>query len=172
MTGYLAAPLFTQAERRWNAELAKLLRARGCRVILPQEKAEKMLTGKIKFDAQTLFDHAVNSLEKCDVVIAVLDGPDPDSGTSWECGYAWKLGRPIIGVRTDLRPGGDDPTLPVNLMLGRSCQRLLKVDRSMKTVKAIADQIDVILRTVRVRDKSIFPVILFTLALLRHSLGI
>jgi nucleoside 2-deoxyribosyltransferase len=53
------------------------------------------------------------------------DGAYVDSGTAWECGYAHKEGRPIVGVRTDLRRGGDDPRASVNLMLSQCCKELV-----------------------------------------------
>jgi hypothetical protein len=31
-----------------------------------------------------------------------LGGPDPDSGTAWECGYAFGK-KPVVLVRTDVR---------------------------------------------------------------------
>ena len=33
-----------------------------------------------------------------------MDGPDPDSGTCWECGYAYRK-KPVILFRTDFRAG-------------------------------------------------------------------
>ncbi len=146
LTVYIAGPLFTQAERTWNAELAKWLRGIGYQVVLPQEAAEEMLAEKASFDSQALFDNAVKGIEAADLVIAVLDGPDPDSGTSWECGYAWKSGTPIMGVRTDLRPGGDDISRPVNLMLARSCRDFLIVAASKRTAQAVANQINAVIK--------------------------
>ena len=36
-----------------------------------------------------------------------MDGPDPDSGTCWEVGYAFGLKKWIVLVRTDIRaPAG------------------------------------------------------------------
>ena len=32
-----------------------------------------------------------------------MDGPDPDSGTCWEVGYAYGSKKPIVLVRTDFR---------------------------------------------------------------------
>ena len=32
-----------------------------------------------------------------------MDGPDPDSGTCWEVGYAYGVRKPIVLVRTDFR---------------------------------------------------------------------
>lgn len=59
-----------------------------------------------------------------DIVVAVLDGSDADSGTAWETGYACAKGIPVIGVRTDFRLQGDDKGL--NLMLSRSCTQLIE----------------------------------------------
>ena len=44
-----------------------------------------------------------------------MDGPDPDSGTAWECGYAYGK-KPVILVRTDIRTR-DDRSGPYNAML-------------------------------------------------------
>ena len=41
---YLAGPLFTQAERRWNAELAAALTAKGFQMLVPQVLAEALIT--------------------------------------------------------------------------------------------------------------------------------
>lgn len=139
---YFAAPLFTHAERLWNAEVARLLRSKGYRVILPQEGAMEMLAGKESFSAHTLFKLAVESLEECNIVLAILDSPDPDSGTAWECGYATKLGRPIVGVRTDLRKGGDDAERPVNLMLAQSCVDFISGSVSTVDCATLVDQIE------------------------------
>jgi nucleoside 2-deoxyribosyltransferase len=50
-------------------------------------------------------------------VLAFLDGSDVDSGTAAEIGYAAALPRPVVGVRTDLRPGGDNEAATVNLQV-------------------------------------------------------
>ncbi|MGC8710436.1 MAG: nucleoside 2-deoxyribosyltransferase [Candidatus Micrarchaeia archaeon] len=47
-------------------------------------------------------------LEKADIVLAILDGPDVDSGTSAEIGYAYAKGKRVIGYRGDLRKSGED----------------------------------------------------------------
>jgi nucleoside 2-deoxyribosyltransferase len=137
LTVYVAGPLFTQAERKWNAELVRRLRVLKYGVILPQEGARQMLNGSERFNPHKLFTAAVDSIERCNIVIAVLDGADPDSGTCWECGYAWKAGRPIIGLRTDLRPGGDDLNRPVNLMLSRSCSEFIAIEPSEVSIRKV-----------------------------------
>ena len=44
----------------------------------------------------------------------------PDSGTAWECGYAFAKGKPIVCYRTDFRITGDTEGAPYNLMLSES----------------------------------------------------
>ena len=50
-------------------------------------------------------------------VLAILDGHDVDSGTAAEIGYAAALGRPVVGLRTDLRVTGDNEATLVNLQV-------------------------------------------------------
>ena len=92
---YFAGPLFTTAERQWNAEVTAALRAAGHEVFLPQEKEPGM-------DAPGIFATDVAGIDGADALIAIMDGSDPDSGTSWEVGYAFSK-KPIVLVRTDFR---------------------------------------------------------------------
>jgi nucleoside 2-deoxyribosyltransferase len=109
---YLAAPLFTSAELAWNAELARRLRAAGHDVFLPQEK-------ELGLDAAGIFRADVEGIDQADALVAVMDGADPESGTAWECGYAYGK-KPVILVRTDIRMRGGDPGMPYNAMLTQS----------------------------------------------------
>jgi nucleoside 2-deoxyribosyltransferase len=93
---YFAAPLFTTAERLWNATVVDGVRAAGHEVFLPQENEP----GKT---ASEIFAADVGGIDWADGVVAIMDGPDPDSGTSWEVGYAYAARKPIVLVRTDIR---------------------------------------------------------------------
>ena len=108
---YLAGPLFSSAETAWNAELARRLRDAGHEVFLPQDK-EKGL------DAAAILRADVHGIDHADALVAIMDGADPDSGTAWECGYAYGK-KPVILVRTDIRVG-HDPEMPYNAMLTQS----------------------------------------------------
>ena len=46
-----------------------------------------------------------------------MDGADPDSGTCWECGYAYGIGKPVVLFRSDRRASGDSSDMPYNAML-------------------------------------------------------
>ncbi len=119
---YLAGPLFTQAERRWMRELSKALESYTYKIFLPQDDAELPLLENPP-NYHGAFELCRDAVDRCDLVVAVLDGADADSGTAWECGYAYARNKPTIVVRTDFR-GGEDGSL--NLMLRRSADRIIE----------------------------------------------
>jgi nucleoside 2-deoxyribosyltransferase len=129
---YFAGPLFTQAEWRWNSDLAARLRAKSFTVILPQQIALDVLSETNAFDPDAIYQRNIEAMDRAHVIIAILDGADPDSGTSWECGYAHKAKKPVIGIRTDLRAAGDDPSTATNLMLGKSCRTIIQVPNGLR----------------------------------------
>lgn len=117
---YLAGPLFTTAEKDFNLRLADEIKKRtGLPVFLPQSECGKFSR------ADDIFRACLDGINRSKLVVAILDGPDADSGTSFEAGYAYARGIPVIGVRTDFRQRGDDGGL--NLMLSKSCNRLLTI---------------------------------------------
>jgi nucleoside 2-deoxyribosyltransferase len=93
---YFAGPLFTIPERTWNAEVTAALRAAGHEIFLPQEQEP----GK---DGPGIFATDVGGIDWADGLVAIMDGPDPDSGTAWEVGYAFGTRKPVVLVRTDFR---------------------------------------------------------------------
>ena len=56
-------------------------------------------------------------LDACDMVFAVLDGSDVDSGTAAEIGYAFARAKPILGYRGDFRLSADNEGSIVNLQV-------------------------------------------------------
>lgn len=121
---YISGPLFTQVERRWNRMLATALEERiaGAHVVLPQDFKFSDAFNRAA-DFPKLFDACLDSLAQCDLVVAVLDGADVDSGTAFEVGYAYARDIPIIGIRTDFRKSQDRG---LNLVLAQSCTELLR----------------------------------------------
>jgi nucleoside 2-deoxyribosyltransferase len=108
---YLAGPLFTTPEREFNVQLATRLRALGHDVFVPQEVPASERTGK------SIFLKNLKGLDWADGVVAIMDGADPDSGTSWECGYAYATKKPVVLFRSDIRGSGDADDIPYNAML-------------------------------------------------------
>ena len=101
MKVYFAGPLFTTPEQTWNAEVAAALRAAGHEVFLPQDQEPGQ-------DASGIFATDVGGIDWADVLVAIMDGPDPDSGTAWEVGYAYGTKKPVVLVRTDIRTMAGD----------------------------------------------------------------
>lgn len=113
---YFAGPLFSGAERDWNARLAAGLRDGGHDVFLPQEKEAGL-------DGARIFSADVRGIDWADALVAIMDGPDPDAGTAWEVGYAYGK-KPIVLVRTDIRieAGSSGPYNP--MLTGAATVRL------------------------------------------------
>jgi nucleoside 2-deoxyribosyltransferase len=135
---YLAGSLFTMAERNWNERLAKAFRDRGYHVILPQEEADRHLGGA-QPDFGAIVGDCLSGIRSSDLIVAILDGPDVDSGTAFECGYAHAIGKPLVGVRTDLRSGGEEKGL--NAMLSRSLRGLVQVCATKSLDQLVTDVI-------------------------------
>ncbi|HLH88084.1 MAG TPA: nucleoside 2-deoxyribosyltransferase [Xanthobacteraceae bacterium] len=56
-------------------------------------------------------------IDGCDLVFAVLDGADVDSGTAAEIGYAFAKGKPTVGYRGDFRVTADNDGSILNLQV-------------------------------------------------------
>jgi nucleoside 2-deoxyribosyltransferase len=118
---YLAGPLFTLAERKFNVELAALLENEPYHheVWLPQTYEQD------PSDEKATFDRDVEGIEWSDVVVANMDGADPDSGTCWECGYAYARKVGVVIFRTDWRAAGKAGANSYNLMMTQSADERL-----------------------------------------------
>ena len=128
---YFAAPLFSAAERDWNAALAAALRGAGHEVFLPQEQEP----GK---DAAGIFAADVAGIDWADGAVAIMDGADPDSGTSWEVGYAYGK-KPIVLVRTDIRRNAGSGGSGYNPMLTESAT--IRVDAVAAPIDRVAREV-------------------------------
>ena len=129
---YLAGPLFTAAERAFNARLRDLLVGAGHEVWLPQEHEPRDAT------ATAIFHEDVKGLEWSEILVANMDGPDPDSGTCWECGFAYRK-KGIILFRTDFRDAGEHGLSPFNLMLSESADYTLTLP--FETVEQLVEKL-------------------------------
>lgn len=111
---YLAGPLFSEAERRFNSRLTEKLEALGFRVFLPQRDGVER--EKPPYDAMTPEErrHATFHLDRAkileaDVFLFVLDGRVPDEGACVELGIAHcqnelqPTDKLLVGLQTDAR---------------------------------------------------------------------
>lgn len=119
---YFAGPLFTMAEKQFNIDFTnKIIELiPEINIILPQERAPSLLNKENGF--YLVFQDCLAMIDEADLILAILDGPDADSGTSVELGYAYAIQKPIIGIRTDFRISEDRG---LNLMLSNICTELI-----------------------------------------------
>lgn len=99
MKVYLAAPLFTPMECEFNIAMQGTALANcGVELCLPQDLPYK------GDDAQMIQRQDLELLNSCDGVLALCNGAEIDSGTAFEIGYAYAMGKDILIFRNDKRP--------------------------------------------------------------------
>jgi nucleoside 2-deoxyribosyltransferase len=141
---YMAGPLFTTAERRFNHELAVSLRQRipDADFILPQDRAVQLFP-----DLSAIVRDCLHQVRIADLVLACLDGSDADSGTCVEVGVAIECGKPVLGYRTDFRASEDEG---LNAMLSKGCTRYIRASSLDTPLIALADSLaQCILKTLK-----------------------
>jgi len=73
--------------------------------------------------AREIGEHNDQMIVSADMLLAVLDGMEPDSGTAAELGFASALGKRCFALRTDMRLCGDFEGVPVNLQILRFIEK-------------------------------------------------
>jgi nucleoside 2-deoxyribosyltransferase len=131
---YVASPLgFTEPTRQYyESVLLPALRTAGLSPLDPWENDDPAIAAHVAEVDAAPADHRLESLrklngaigsrniellERADIVLAVLDGVDVDSGTAAEIGFAAARATPIIGLRTDQRQTGENEGCSVNLQV-------------------------------------------------------
>lgn len=90
-----------------------------CDVYLPQEDGallvELVADGMPVDEAKSaIFARDIQAIERCDILLLVMDGRVIDEGACFELGYAYRGGKICIGLKTDPRsllPIGDNPMI-------------------------------------------------------------
>lgn len=127
---YVAGPLFNQAEREQQANIAKALERNGYCTFLPQRDGyavgdliddlqKKGTTGSDAAAEATkiVFDFDLKQLRESDAIVVDANGIEPDSGTMIEAGMAYLLSVPVVIYYNDVR--SFSPDLNLNpLLLG------------------------------------------------------
>ncbi|HNX57939.1 MAG TPA: nucleoside 2-deoxyribosyltransferase [Spirochaetota bacterium] len=132
MTIYLASPLgFSEPGRNYlYGKIIPSLTAAGHSIIDPWTLTDPEYIGAAERETDRdkrigLFRKAnaviaknnAEAIQRCEALVACLDGTDVDSGTSAEIGYACALGKRIEGFRTDFRLSSDNEGSAVNLQV-------------------------------------------------------
>lgn len=127
---YVAGPLgFSEAGRPFHERIITSLRGLGYEVLDPWDfdpsrvsAVEAMPLGSERIAAWARLNQEIGQrnhklIDQADAIFAVLDGPDVDSGTAAEVGYAFARGKKIVGYRGDFRLAADNEGSTVNLQV-------------------------------------------------------
>lgn len=93
---YLASPLFTEYEKDRVGDYAAYLRSQGHEVYVPMEHQVKDAWEMPNYVwAREVFNKDIYEISNCDKVVCLYYGLYSDSGTAWECGYAYGINKPV-----------------------------------------------------------------------------
>ena len=128
---YIASPLgFTESTFSFMEKLDSSLTDLGFDVINPWKltdpkafekikeiKDEKERIEKFKELNFKIGERNEKAINESEILLAILDGVDVDSGTAAEIGYAFAKGKRIIGYRNDFRMAGENFGSIVNIQV-------------------------------------------------------
>lgn len=171
---YLASPFgFSEVTHAWyQAELLPRIARLGHEVLDPWSlteaeevaKVANMPAGDERVAAWRklngiIADRNRSAIDDCDLIFAILDGVDVDSGTAAEIGYGFGVGKLIYGYRGDFRQTGDNEGSTINLQveyfIASSGGRIIRTIADLEAVLLEAEQLLVELRGIpRARSSS------------------
>ncbi len=124
---YIAGPLFTPDERAYLERIDGMCREFGLTTHLPhRDSGFAMAQEEV---AHRIFESDLKMLEHSQRVVAVLNGPDVDSGTAWELGFAYARDKELLGIREDNRGR------QVNLMISCSLRMVSSLAELRETLR-------------------------------------
>ena len=104
---YIAGPMFSVAELKYNEEIAKKLEASGFNVFLPQREGYKMVelleTMRPEEARKLIFNKDYEAVKSADIILIILDGRIIDEGACVELGIGYVMGKLCVGLKTDPR---------------------------------------------------------------------
>ena len=116
---YVAGPLFDDGERWWIERVEQTIAMSGFATFLPHRDNPVKTVDNVK----EIFANDKNGIDRCEIVVASLNGVTTDDGTAWELGYAFATNKHIVGLHTDWRRRFDNEV--VNLMIECSVNEMV-----------------------------------------------
>lgn len=95
---YVAGPLCSESERKFMEELDRLCKKLKLQTFLPHRDAGLWKGG---VSVKKIAEKDLKGFEKCDFMIANLNGFNVGAGTAFEMGIAFEKKLPIIAIKTD-----------------------------------------------------------------------
>lgn len=96
---YLAAPLWTAEQKKRILSLVETLRREGYYVFVPMEHEIDNAWDIPQHEwSKRVFDADIEAIRNSAAVVAIYNGLYSDSGTAFEIGYAYALGKDVYVV--------------------------------------------------------------------------
>lgn len=114
MKAYVAGPFFTPFQLKSIEAVEGACKAAGLKMFRPRVDAGTLGKAPTLKDMKSVFTKDVKAIDKCDFVVA--DCTYKDTGTSFELGYAFAKGIPVV-----MFVSSHYSKRKVNLMLASSC---------------------------------------------------
>ena len=95
---YLASPFFNDEEREIISRAERILRGRGFEVFSPREHTVSDEPEGSSAWSRKIFQIDRGGIDQADCLVMLFWGNYSDTGTAWECGYAYAAGKPVIVV--------------------------------------------------------------------------
>ena len=106
---YLASPFFNEKEIQAVQKAEEILEQRGFTVFSPRKYTIPDEEQGTKAWSKAVFMADRSYIDWADVVVMLYHGQYSDSGTAWECGYAFATHTPVLVVHL-----GEDSNLMVH----------------------------------------------------------
>jgi nucleoside 2-deoxyribosyltransferase len=128
---YIASPFFTPAQKTTLDYIESILATHGVTFFSPRHHGilNEMAPEDRAKAMQSVFDMNVQGIDKCEIVLAVVD--HKDTGTIWEMGYAYGKGIDVITAAWSASS--------VNLMLSKGTMGHVELGNLVEFAQTIKD---------------------------------
>lgn len=115
---YLASPFFQEEELKAVQTAEEILRSRGFELFSPRENEVRGVPFTPQWSKDT-FENDRKFIDWADAMVMLYHGAYSDSGTAWECGYAYAKGKPVVVVQLAQKS---------NLMVHEGCRANISLE--------------------------------------------
>ena len=119
---YIASPFFNEFELETISRVEEILQERGYEIYSPRLHEDREDKEIVPDWCKKTFLKDVEAINHSSRMLMIYHGNYSDSGTAWECGYAFALGIPVVALHV-----GEDS----NLMIHESVRANISMDELM-----------------------------------------
>lgn len=134
---YLASPFFNAKEISVVEYVAKRLRGLGFEVYSPREhEVENAWALPHNVWAKKVFDTDIKAINDADIVVVINFGMYSDTGTAWECGYAYGIGKEVKMILAEKIISESKLPSTYSLMMINGCHQFENINDFDSVIKS------------------------------------